>query len=163
MTLYKETGDSKMKKRVCLFGIVMGIILVVLCGCSNNTDQDNEQSQSTTASTGSQASIDVSNIYQEYCKDYKQTEVSEGKEITITAPDFEKIMQSIYEDETPSNIDSNTLENKIKEHPEITKDYTFTVKDDNQEQIERQFYDMVMYDITITAYKNIDYSMEEED
>lgn len=152
-----------MKKRVCLFGIVMGIILVVLCGCSNNTDQDNEQSQSTSASMSSQASIDVSNIYQEYCKDYKQTEVSEGKEITITAPDFEKIMQSIYEDGTPLNIDSNTLENKIKEHPEITKDYTFTVKDDNQEQIERQFYDMVMYDITITAYKNIDYSIEEEE
>ena len=152
-----------MKKRVCLFGIVLGIILVVLCGCSNNTDQNNEQRQSTSDSMSSQASIDVSNIYQEYCKDYKQTEVSEGKEITITAPDFEKIMQSIYETGTPSSIDSNVLENKIKEHPEMTKDYTFIVSDDNQEQIERQFYDMVMYDITITAYKNIDYSMEEED
>lgn len=154
-----------MKGKILLLEIAMGIILVVLCGCSNNTEQDNEQSQSTTTSISSQPSIDVSNIYKEYCKDYKQADVSEGKEITVTAPDFEKIMQSIYEDGTQSDIDSTALESKIKEHPEITKDYTFTVDadNDNQEDIEKKFYDMVMYDITITAYKNIDYSIQEED
>ena len=163
MTLYKEIGDSKMKKRIYLFGIAVGSILVVLCGCSNSTNQDNEQSQSTNTSLTSQQSIDVSNIYQGYCKDYKQNDVSEGKQITVTAPDFEKIMQSIYDNGTPSNIDSTALESKIKEYPEMTKDYTFIVENDNQEQIEKQFYDMVMYDIIMTAYKNIDYSIEEED
>ena len=72
-------------------------------------------------------------------------------------------MQSVYENGTPSNIDSTDLENKIKEHPEMTKDYIFTVKNDSREQIEKKFYDMVIYDITITAYKNIDYSIEEDD
>ena len=163
MTLYKEIGDNKMRKKVCLFVIAIGIIIVVLSGCSNNTDQDIDQSQSTQTSMISQQNIDISNIYQEYCKDYKRNDVSDGKEITVTAPDFEKIMQSIYEDGTPSSIDSNIIENKIKEHPEITRNYTFVVENDNQEQIEKQFYDMVMYDITITAYKNIDYSIEEED
>ena len=161
-------GNSKtrkviinMKRKTCLLKIAVLISFAVLCGCSDGTVQ--EQSKSSKNSSDFQQTIDFSNIYQEYCKDYKITDVSMGKKVTITAPDFEKIMQSVYENGTPSNIDSTDLENKIKEHPEMTKDYIFTVKNDSREQIEKKFYDMVIYDITITAYKNIDYSIEEDD
>ena len=150
-----------MKRKIYLFAVIAGVSLSVLCGCSGVTKQG--QNESETDSSNNIQVIDGSNIYREYCKDYKKTDVSQGKEITVTAPDFEKIMQSVYEDGKPSTIDSTVLEKQIKKHPEMTKDYVFIVENDSQEQIEKGFYDMVMYDITVTAYKNIDYNIEESD
>ena len=47
ITFSKDIGDSKMKKRVCLFGIVMGILCSLLFGCSNSKNDHNEQSNIT--------------------------------------------------------------------------------------------------------------------
>lgn len=65
MTLYKETGDSKMKKKVCLFGIIVGIVCTVIYGCSCSMDDTNENSHITENSISSATDI-TENVFSDY-------------------------------------------------------------------------------------------------
>lgn len=80
ITLYKETGDSKMKKRVCLFVIVVGIMCSLLCGCSNSENDNSEQSNisANTVSSSSENSIIGADEY--YSKNAGVISVTKAKE-----------------------------------------------------------------------------------
>ena len=80
MTLYKELGDNKMKKRVCLFGIIVGIMCSLLCGCSNSENDNNKQSSipANTFSSSAENSVIGANEY--YSKNAEVVSVTKAKE-----------------------------------------------------------------------------------
>lgn len=80
MTLYKETGDSKMKKRVCLFGIVVGIMCSLLCGCSNSENDNREQSNISANTVSSSAENSIIGADEYYSKNAEVISVTKAKE-----------------------------------------------------------------------------------
>ena len=87
ITLYKETGDSKMKKRVCLFGIVIGIMCSLLCGCSNSENDHNDRSDITAITASSSPASTSSSSPESLISSLPENTVSSSAENSIIGAD----------------------------------------------------------------------------
>lgn len=69
-----------MKKRVCLFGIVVGIMCSLLCGCSNSENDNNEQSDIPANTVSSSAENSIIGADEYYNQNAKVISVTKAKE-----------------------------------------------------------------------------------
>ncbi len=69
-----------MKKRVCLFGIVVGIMCSLLCGCSNSENDNREQSNISANTVSSSAENSIIGADEYYSKNAEVISVTKAKE-----------------------------------------------------------------------------------
>ena len=87
ITFSKDIGDSKMKKRVCLFGIVIGIMCSLLCGCSNSENDHNDRSDITAITASSSPASTSSSSPESLISSLPENTVSSSAENSIIGAD----------------------------------------------------------------------------
>ena len=134
-----------MKKRKMFFWLLCSV-LIMLIGCSkkNNNDGSND-------------------FLSQYIDGYKiQQENDDGTtEISIIAPDFEKIVENLTVDKLQNEISIDNINNLVNEYPDCKKEYVIIVSDSSdKEEIEAVLNDEIAKQLIKLAIMNTEYQEE---
>lgn len=92
-------------------------------------------------------------MLQNYVEDYNVVEQLEDGNtiITVQAPDFSQIILKMSNEVDYQNISVTDLINAVKENPKLVKEYTISVKNLDEENVEKAFSSQIAYELLIQA------------
>ena len=104
----------------------------------------------------------IKNYYIQYVSEYKILQKNkEGQfEISVIAPDFERIIESILTENKEVEITVTELERAIQKYSDYEKEYRFYSNSEQPIDIENAFLQKVSYELAVGAIKNIEYTEE---
>lgn len=120
--------------------VILGVI--VLVACEKKDDKD---------------------AIKDYCMQYVSKyeviqEKPDGKfEISVLAPDFEQVIETILTEDKEIEITSIVLEEAVEKYPDCEKEYIFYSDSDQMENIEKAFLEEVSHELVVSAIKKVEY------
>lgn len=109
---------------------------------------------------------DDSDAVKRYCENYaSEYEILEkgnngAVKVSINAPDFKSIMSLIIEKKNNQDITVNDIEKAVEKHPECKKEYKFWTDGEENNEIKKDFLEIVSKDLIVEAIKNVEYTEE---
>ena len=68
-------------------------------------------------------------------------------EVTLKAPDYTKLLESIIENGDADNITLDVLAESIKENPDAVKEYNMILESEDEEEMKNALKDYISYEI----------------
>lgn len=128
--------------------LLIGLSLAMLSSCGKINKEDD---------------IDAVKKYCEnFASKYEILDKGENGNVmmSINAPDFKSIMEFIIEEKKGQNITADDIEKAVEEHPECKKEYIFWSDGEGNNEIIKDFLEIVSEELIVEAIKNVEYTEE---
>lgn len=101
----------------------------------------------------------VKKFYKQYASEYQivQRNKQRGAQVSVSAPDFKFILRSLKKHDK-KKISIKEIEEQVQKYPKNKKNYSFWVKKEKKEIIEKEFLEEISKDLILDSIKSIKFT-----
>lgn len=148
-----------------IFAILLAILIMAFCGCSNSRDDTTENTTATNdvskeeSTDAVDAEEKISQFFKEIFDNHTIKENDSGEKVAVlTVPDFQKLSELFSEDEE-INIDDCIL--LAKKNPDVTKELQVKLSSEDEENIREILEDAFIFDMLVNSIGSVDIDLSD--